>query len=123
MSSRRYSSTTSPGTPCRRRCARVTRRSMRAFTPTTRSAMRSARMSQRELMSRHPDLMSAIAALPQVALVMARDGEQDVFMCGGDEHRGDQVKRILAPYDDPDILFEQLSRLNSFQNAGDVVVF
>src|SRR5256885_301834 len=55
---------------------------------------RSTRMSQPELMSRHPDLMSAIAALPQVALVMARDGEEDVFMCGGDEHRGDQVKRI-----------------------------
>jgi len=86
-------------------------------------ADRPTRMTQRELMSRHPDFMSAIAAMPQVALVMARDGEQDVFMCGRDEHRGDEVKRILAPYDDPDILFEQLSRLNSFQNAGDVVVF
>jgi hypothetical protein len=26
-------------------------------------------------------------------------------------------------YDDPDILLAQLSRLNSFQNAGDLVVF
>ncbi|HYS97061.1 MAG TPA: alkaline phosphatase family protein [Candidatus Dormibacteraeota bacterium] len=86
-------------------------------------AKRTTRMTHRDLMSAQPSFMAALAEMPQVALVMARDGEQDVFMCGRDEHRGNDVKRILAPYDDPDILFEQLSRLNSFQKAGDVVVF
>jgi hypothetical protein len=44
-------------------------------------------------------------------------------MTGAGEWRGHAVKPMLAPYDDPDILFDQLSRLNSFQNAGDLVVF
>ena len=54
---------------------------------------------------------------------MARDGDRDIFMSGRDEHVGSAVKKLLAPYDEPDVLFAQLTRLNSFQNAGDVVVF
>ena len=88
-------------------------------------AERTTRMTHRELMSLHPDFMAAVAALPEVALVMARDGDLDVdvFMSGPERHVGPAVKRVLAPYDEPDILFEQLRRLNTFQNAGDVVVF
>jgi hypothetical protein len=86
-------------------------------------ADRTTRMAHSELMSRHPGLTAALAALPQVALVMARDGDQDIFVTGRDHFSGAEVKRILGPYDDPDILYAQLNRLNSFQNAGDVVVF
>jgi hypothetical protein len=86
-------------------------------------ADRTTRMSHRELSAQHPELMAGIAALPQVALVMARDGGEDVFMSAAGEWRGPTVKPTLAAYDDPDILFGQLARLNSFQNAGDLVVF
>ena len=32
------------------------------------------------------------------------------------------IKPFLASYDEPDVLYEQLARLNSFHSAGDVVV-
>src|SRR5207245_10500839 len=56
-------------------------------------------------------------------LVMARDGDEDVFLKGGQEYRGARAKTLLQEYDDPDILLAQLSRLNSFAGAGDLVVF
>src|SRR6267143_5630802 len=54
---------------------------------------------------------------------MARDGQEDVFLSGGQEFRGELAKPLLAKFDDPDILFSQLSRLNSFSMSGDLVVF
>jgi len=54
---------------------------------------------------------------------MARDGQEDVFLSGGREFRGELSKPLLAQFDDPDILFSQLSRLNSFAMSGDLVVF
>lgn len=84
---------------------------------------RGERMACADLRARHPGLMEGLATLREVSLVMARDGETDVFMSGGKEMRGDAVKSVLAPFDDPDILLEQLSRLNSFRQAGDLVLF
>lgn len=54
---------------------------------------------------------------------MARDGEQDVFLTGGRELRGSEAKPVLSEYDDQDILLSQLSRLNSFEMSGDLVMF
>jgi hypothetical protein len=45
---------------------------------------------------------------------MARDGSEDVLLFNGPD---------LSAYDDTDILRAQLSRLNSFANCGDLVVF
>src|ERR1700694_4684817 len=41
----------------------------------------------------------------------------------GRELRGDAIKPLLVQYDDPGILLSQLSRLNSFEASGDLVVF
>ncbi|MEA2629546.1 MAG: hypothetical protein QOJ10_2006, partial [Chloroflexota bacterium] len=84
---------------------------------------RPKRMGYTELTAKHPDLASNIAAIDGIALVMARDGEQDVFLAGGRELRGSEAKPVLADYDDPDILLSQLSRLNSFGMSGDLVIF
>jgi len=84
---------------------------------------RRERMQYGELESRHPGLMSALAHLREVSLVMARDGEDDVFETQDGELRGAAVKSVLGSFDDPGILHEQLSRLNSFRHAGDLVVF
>ena len=81
------------------------------------------RLDYGELRNRHPDLAAGIAALDKVALVMARDQKSDVFLNGGSELDRDAAMSLLAQYDDPAILLEQLSRLNSFENAGDLVVF
>jgi hypothetical protein len=54
---------------------------------------------------------------------MARGRYEDIFCSAGGVHRGEAVKDVLAGYDNADILYEQLSRLNSFEQAGDLVFF
>lgn len=82
-----------------------------------------ARLGHRDVHSLMPGFLHQLTSLDEVAFAMARDGKEDVFIKGGDELRGEAAKRLLEPYDDADILFAQLSRLNSFQAAGDVIVF
>jgi hypothetical protein len=86
-------------------------------------AGRAKRFTYSDLNKQFPDLARNIAAIDAVALVMARDGETDVFLTGGQELRGEAIKPVLAQYDDPDILLAQLSRLNSFAMSGDLVIF
>ena len=86
-------------------------------------AERATRMPYGELVRRFPDLIPRLAGLREVALLMLRDGREDVFVTAAGEFRGEAVKPLLAPYDDPDVLFEQLSRLNSFEACGDIVLF
>ena len=81
------------------------------------------RMDARSVRERHPGLMDGLARLPQVAMVMLRDGEEDVFVSARGETRGDGVRAWLGAYDDAAILREQLGRLNTFKACGDVVVF
>jgi hypothetical protein len=81
------------------------------------------RLDYEELKGRHPDLATGISGLDKIALVMARDGRRDVFLKGGSELDHVGMSNLLAQYDDGGILREQLSRLNSFDNSGDLVVF
>jgi hypothetical protein len=80
-------------------------------------------MEYRELTSSFPDLSHALSRLEKIALVMGRDADRDVFLKGGLELVGSDLKAELARYDEADILHEQLSRLNSFQNSGDLILF
>jgi hypothetical protein len=84
---------------------------------------RSVRYEYKDLVARHPTLATAISELEEVAFVMARDGTDDIFLKSGREFRNASARSLMNGYDDPDILLAQLSRLNSFQNAGDLVVF
>ena len=54
---------------------------------------------------------------------MARRAGEDVFLRSGRELQGNAVDAVLAAYGEPEILRQQLSRLNSFGAAGDLVVF
>jgi Type I phosphodiesterase / nucleotide pyrophosphatase len=73
-----------------------------------------SRMSFSEVKARHPDLVHALQAMDEVAVLMARDGHEDVLLCTGPD---------LGAYDDAEILRGQLARLNSFENAGDLILF
>ena len=86
-------------------------------------ADRDRRQGYGELTASHPDLAGALSSLEKIALVMARDGNRDVFLNGGSVLEGGDLKALLARYDDEDILQEQLSRLNSFENSGDLILF
>jgi Type I phosphodiesterase / nucleotide pyrophosphatase len=82
------------------------------------------RLTVDEVRARYPALLQNLIACERMALVMGRrrSGE-DVFWSGGSEVRGESLRQALAPYDDPDVLIAQLSRLNSFERAGDLVFF
>lgn len=71
-------------------------------------------MSFRDVYTQHPQLVEALRRMREVALVRGRDGDEDVFINNGPD---------LSEYDDAEILRVQLSRLNSFQSAGDLVLF
>jgi len=86
-------------------------------------AERATRISHGELARRFPELLPRLAGMREIALLMLRDGHDDVFVTAAGELRGAAVKPVLAPYDDPDVLFEQLTRLNSFDACGDIVLF
>ena len=86
-------------------------------------ANRAKRMNYSSLGDEFPGLALNIAKVNGVGLVMARDGKEDVFLAGGQEIRGDPLKALLAQYDDPGILHSQLSRLNSFEMSGDLMIF
>jgi hypothetical protein len=86
-------------------------------------ADRRKRMNYSELNSQFPELASRVAGIDAIELVMARDGREDVFLSGGQELRGEAAKPLLAKFDDADILWSQLSRLNSFEAAGDLIAF
>lgn len=53
---------------------------------------RPRRFGYSELTAQFPALAKNIAAIDGVALVMARDGQVDVFLAGGHEYRGDSIK-------------------------------
>ncbi len=86
-------------------------------------ADRHMRLDYSELAASHPDLAGALSSLEKIAMVMAHDGDRDVFLKAGSVLEGDELNALLVRYDDADILLEQLSRLNAFQNSGDLVLF
>ena len=80
------------------------------------------RLDLHDVEARRAGLATAVAQLAGVALVMAREANGHVFFRGNDRMDGQAVKPALAAYDDADILYAQLSRLNGFRTAGDLVV-
>ena len=73
------------------------------------------RLSLGEVKARFPQLPAVLGEIDEVALVMAREGDQDVIQGKGAD---------LSVYgEDAEILREQLSRLNSFASSGDLIVF
>ena len=81
------------------------------------------RVGYREMEALLPGLAADISKLDNVALVMARDGGADLFLKDGQDLRGETLLAFLADYDEAGILRDQLSRLNTFQNSGDLIVF
>ncbi len=86
-------------------------------------ADRERRLDYRQMEGLLPGLAKGLSNLEEVEFVLARDGGEDVFTRRGEEVRGLAARPLLAPHDDPDILLAQLSRLNSFDAAGDLIVF
>ena len=81
------------------------------------------RLDVEEITARYPGLLPGVLGCDPVALVMARRGEGDAFWSGGRAVEGTALDALLAGYDEPGILRAQLSRLNTFATAGDLILF
>jgi hypothetical protein len=81
------------------------------------------RLTVDEVAARYPGLLAGVLGCDRIALVMARRKDGDVFWAAGRELHGADLDDQLAPYDDPALLRSQLSRLNSFGTAGDLILF
>lgn len=86
------------------------------------------RLDFETLESRFPGLISKVAALDRVGLVMVKDREGGVLFTADGRFSlqlplAAQTARLLERFDVPDVLAQQLRRLNSFERSGDLVVF
>ena len=79
------------------------------------------RLDEAALERRYPGLVASVAAIDGVGLVML----DDVLVTAAGRHPFDSpaTRELLARYDDPDVLIRQLRRLDSFERAGDLVIF
>lgn len=82
------------------------------------------RLDRDGIESRHPGLIAAVAALDKIGVVMVknelvtRDGRFPLS-----DPLSPLTRALLESFDTPDMLAEQLRRLNGFECAGDLVVF
>ena len=78
--------------------------------------------------SRYPGLISRVARLDGIGLVMLKDAGDGMLATVDGRHSlhlplVDDTRSLLERFDSPDILAKQLTRLNTFDTAGDLVVF
>jgi hypothetical protein len=86
------------------------------------------RLDLAELDASMPGVIDKLASLDRVGLVMAKSGDGGTLATSAGRFSmrlplDDQAREALARYDDPDVVAEQLRRLNGFERAGDLVVF
>ena len=81
------------------------------------------RLAFEDVVASHPELVHNLLRQDRIAFMMARGRRDDIFIAGGVKYRGAGVKEVLAGDEEPDIVYEQLVRLNSFEQAGDLILF
>ncbi len=88
------------------------------------------RLERSEIDARFPRLLDKLVHAEGVAFAMVREGPCDriitpdgEFELGAGSGLEASVRDFLGQYDDPDILAAQLHKLNSFERAGDIVIF
>jgi hypothetical protein len=86
------------------------------------------RLDHETLESRLPGLVSKVAALDRVGIVMVKDREGGALVTADGRFSlqaplAAQTAKLLERFDAPEVLAQQLRRLNSFERSGDLVVF
>ena len=86
------------------------------------------RLDRAELEAAHPGLAERVTGVRGVGLVMQKDGEHGSLLtqarrCSLASPLPAETAELLAAFDEPEVLAGQLRRLNSFERAGDLVIF
>src|ERR1700674_507217 len=86
------------------------------------------RLDYETLESRFPGLVSKVAALDRVGIVMLKDHQGGALVTAAGRFSlglplAAETAQLLERFDAPEVLAQQLRRLNSFERSGDLVVF
>jgi predicted AlkP superfamily pyrophosphatase or phosphodiesterase len=75
-----------------------------------------------------PDLIDRLRKMPEIDCILIKDYKRDllitkdkIFQLGRKKDK--QLLKYLSKFDNPEILRKQLLRFNSFESAGDIVIF
>ncbi len=87
------------------------------------------RLQYNEIAERCPGLIERVARTPGVGLLLLRDGADNVVVTQDKKIRFNPdkplpraVRDLLARYDEPEIVAQQLHRLNGFERSGDMIL-
>ncbi len=88
------------------------------------------RLEYGEIEERFPGLIAKLANLAGIGGVLLRDGQRDLIVTAAgrftfDGHSAipEATRQFLAQFDEPEVLARQLHRLNTFERAGDFILF
>ena len=86
------------------------------------------RLDEDAIEARHPGLVEKLVSLDRVGMVMLKGRDGGVLATADGRFRlglplGTETRELLQRFDSPDVLAEQLRRLNSFERSGDLVAF
>lgn len=84
------------------------------------------RMSFKQVIEKFPNLVQKIIQIPEIAGVVMKDGTEDILIAKDKvlslkKPLTREAKEFLKKFDSPEIVAKQLSDLNSFKNAGDII--
>lgn len=82
------------------------------------------RLSFEQVQEACPGFLAQLARHPLIHFVLVRNQHGDDLVVTADgERRLEETDDVLAGFDEPKVLIQQLRKLNSFDTAGDVIVF
>ncbi len=74
-----------------------------------------------------PGLLDKIRKMPEIECVLIRDYEKDLLFTKDKKYnlslRNKSLLKYLSKFDDPQIVLKHLQRFNTFESAGDIVIF
>lgn len=88
------------------------------------------RLQHDEIAERFPGLIRKFASTPGIAFLLMRQSSHDVIVAADERVEFDGARKLprrarvlLEPFDEPEILAQQLHYLNSFERSGDIIFF
>lgn len=88
------------------------------------------RLQYDEVEERFPGLVKQVAMTPGIGLVLMRDGANDLLITKEDQIRINPsrglpraARELLGRFDEPEIVAQELNKLNSFNRSGDMIIF
>jgi hypothetical protein len=85
------------------------------------------RMTYNEINSKFPELLQKLVEINEIAGLVVKDEDEDKLITKNEVFSlktplSNNVKKFLKKFDNPEIVAKQLSDLNSFKNAGDIIL-